>query len=232
MNKQQLQNLDLENMTPEKIKAMGGHEMSPHDFKDVEDAYNDLINTQDELQKLSKDAIQESIKGLEDLVNGLKDESSATIEYFDKNGTDNISEVDHFKLQEALQIDANLRELENHVNLILFINTLKVEESISTNFGLIHKQIDKYAHFCRSNGSNAEALTSIVNKLEVLPEELRKAYKAEIKALYFVLRYFNTNKSKLLNRVLYIRLTIQVLITSILSGRKLAFIDMIDQASK
>ena len=69
-------------------------------------------------------------------------------------------------------------------------------------------------------------------KLEVLPEELRKAYKAEIKALYFVLRYFNTNKPKLLNRVLYIRLTIQVLITSILSGRKLAFIDMIDQASK
>jgi len=214
------------NVTPEQVLEMGATELDASELQSM------MHNTEEDLQKSAVESINDMVKGFEDMVENLISESKNVISTFDKNGTDNLSPLELVKLNEALLIDANMREFKDHVNLLMYVANNKVEGSVSTSINLIMAQFDKYKHYCRSKKIGYVSIDSVLNRFSNLSADAKEAIKEELTAFYYTLKYFNENKKMLGNRSLYIRLTLNMLLMSILSSKRVALSSNIYNASK
>jgi hypothetical protein len=215
---------------PTKEQIDGSINAVEQKVNDIPSLDSNMQESADEAVKLGKEysatianAARHTAEILSEYVTSLRNEAAKAIEVLTaKNAESGLTDAEAMDLGAAIITRQNILELDNQQPLYLFAVQNKVDIEVAQCKPQIVRAYDVFKHYCRSRKlRHADMMVAF----DMVDDTNADFHKSKMVFAYYVFKMFEANKKTMDNRILYMHLTTQVLLTAFATNASTQFIE-------
>lgn len=197
---------------------------------DIPSLDSNMQEAADEVTKLGKEytatianAARHTAEILSEYIASLRKEATNAINVLTaKNAEEGLTDAESMDLGAAIITKQNILELDTQQPLYLFAAQNKVSIEIASCKPRVLQAYEVFKHYCRTRKlRHADMMVAF----DMVDKDSEEFHKSKMVFAYYVFKMFEQNKKTMDNRILYMHLTTQVLLTAFATNASTQFIE-------